>query len=122
MTPLLMNMLLTGQCAIAAPHSVSRATSRSERWMACAKSALRTERPGAIVDVEVVAGLGEVLRDSGDLAAVLREVRLPGGAVVVGQCGRFAQQVCCAGDREAGREGVAQAAIRGAVPALAQLG
>ena len=77
---------------------------------------------GAVVDVEVVAGLGEQLGDRGDLAAVLGDVRLPRGAVVVRQGGRLAQQVGAAADREAGREGVAEATVGGAVPALAELG
>ena len=48
-------------------------------------------------------------------------MRLPDGAVVLRQRGRFAEHVRAAGDREAGREGIAQASVGGAVPALAQL-
>ncbi len=44
-TPLRMNMLLTGQWAMAESVSTMRATSRSERWMAWARSALRPSPP-----------------------------------------------------------------------------
>ena len=48
---------------------------------------LAAEPAGSVVDIEVVARLGEPLGDRGHLAAVLGEVRLPVGPVVVRQRG-----------------------------------
>ncbi len=76
---------------------------------------------GAVVDIEVVERLRELLGDRGHLVPVLGEVRLPGRPVVSGQGCRLAEQVRRAGDREARREGVAQATVRSAVPALAEV-
>ena len=75
------------------------------------------EAAGPVVDVEVVGRLGEEPGDLGQLAAVLGEVRLPVGAHAGGQAGRLAQHLARAGDREARREGVAQAAAVAPVPA-----
>ena len=50
--------------------------------MAWARSVRVAEPAGAVVDVEVVEGVGEQPRDLGDLAAVLGQMGLPVGARV----------------------------------------
>ncbi len=69
------------------------------------------ETAGAVVDIDVVERLREQPRDLGDLAAVLREVRLPVRTGGGGQRRGLAQQVGRARDGEPRRDGVAQAAI-----------
>ncbi len=77
---------------------------------------------GTVVDVDVVDRLGKEPRHLGDLARVLRDVRLPVRAGRPGQGRRFAQQVGRARDGEPRRDSVAEPAIVGAVPALDEAG
>src|SRR6476661_2239357 len=78
------------------------------------------EATGPVVDVEIVERVGKQPRHLLDLAAVLREVRLPVRAGGCGERRRFAQQVRRTRDREAGGDRVAQSAGVGAMPAFDQ--
>ncbi len=76
------------------------------------------EPAGAVVDVDVIDGVGEEPGDLGDLATVLRHVRLPVRTGGGGERGGLAQQVGRAGDGEPRRDRVPEAAVVGAVPSI----
>ena len=80
MTPAPMNRFEAGQCAMRVPVSTSRPSSRVGEVDRVGQDRLRPEPAGPVVDVDVVAGLGEEPADLGDLDRILRHVGLPPGA------------------------------------------
>ena len=101
----------TGQWATRVSVSTSRASSRSDRWTACASTVRAPEPAGPVVDVDVVERLGEQAGHLGDLAAVLGDVGLPVRAGRRGERRRLAQELGRTRDREPRRDRVAQAAV-----------
>ena len=69
MTPLRMNMLLTGQWATAESGRRQALDLAIGEVDGVGEEGLAAQPAGAVVDVEVVDGVGEQLGDRGDLAA-----------------------------------------------------
>ena len=98
--PAPMNRFDGGQCATCVPVSTRRSSSRSERWMAWARTVRAPEPAGAVVDVDVVDGVGEEPPHLGDLERVLGQVGLPPRAGRPGERRRFARASrCCTRSR-----------------------
>jgi hypothetical protein len=76
----------------------------------------RTKATGPVVDIDVVAGLGEQAPDLGDLARVFRDMCLPPGPGPGRERGRLAQHLGRARDGKARRDRVAEAPFVRAVP------
>ena len=79
-----------GQCATRAPDLDQAIELAIRQVDGMGEDGARPEPAGAVVDIDVVEGVGEQPRDFRDLAAVLGQVRLPPGAGRAGERGRFA--------------------------------
>ena len=80
----------------------------------------RAQAARPVVDIDVVERLGKEPRDLGDLATVLRHVRLPVRARCRGEGRGLAQHVGRARNGKPRRDGVAESTVGGPVPAFDQ--